>query len=77
MDTKKCSLIAKQMENGNNNDKLIKLGGTKLDQVKWHSTERSDCANWVNRMSRVDFWINIDEEFTKDVASKKPLFCIT
>lgn len=34
VDTKKCSLTAKQMENGNNNDKLIKLGGTKLDQVK-------------------------------------------
>lgn len=31
---KKWSLVAKQVENGSNNDKLIKLDCIKLDQVK-------------------------------------------
>lgn len=35
---------AKQMENGSNNDKLIKPSSTKLDQVKWHNREKNDYA---------------------------------
>lgn len=61
---------AKQMENESNNGKLIKPGCTKLNQVKWPNREKDDYANWVNRISKVDNWINVDSKVTKAMVLK-------
>lgn len=67
---------AKQMENESSKGKLINLGSSKLDQVKWHSRERDDYASSANRMNTGSYVNKCGSKVIKAVVLKIYIFSV-